>query len=315
MASLRPITLLAVSLFGIALLLAACTRGGSSESLVDNPFYSPCRFSAGQEVEVNGNTYSPLWGPMRSDILRTDAFSKTDLVAVDTRECKSSVPSSIHEIAGVPVEQIFVEFRHTKNMNGANHSFPLACHFVNEVYTFTAIDAEESPPPFSRPTSVPWSEGSPTPVPTAPTDGPFVELSSEGLLAAGWPYFELFAPNGNKVYWDSGIKVRYNGRAYRFSSSMTLNGDGNFEVPLDETDQINIIFPRYSEDRWPEGLAKAFPHLLTDGQVEDRVRLLRPLDRSHDDVIIIDPCPTYPNNLQPENVVFWGRIQPPEPAE
>lgn len=309
MASPRPVLLIALLLFGVALVFAACTNGDSEESRARELFGSPCRFISGQQVQIDGNTYEPLWGPMRSDILRTSAFSETELVAIDDRECPSSLPDNIHEIADIPLDQVFAEIRHTKNIGGGNHSNPLACHFINEVYTFTAEGAAESPPPFGRPTTEPWSEGSPTPVPTAPVDGPIVELTSEGLLEAGWPYMELVAPNGNKVYWDSGIKVSYKGRVYRFSTTHTLiEGGGRFQLPIDETDQIDIIFVEYREDRWPEGLAKAMPHLLTDGEVEDRVRLLRPLSRSSDEVIIIDPCPTYPKNLQPNNVMFWGRV-------
>ena len=34
-----------------------------------------CRFLPESLVEIDGNFYSPLWGPMRSDILRTEAFA------------------------------------------------------------------------------------------------------------------------------------------------------------------------------------------------------------------------------------------------
>lgn len=306
----RPTLPFMLIVLAISTVIVACSSTPNEEHIRS---LGGCRFFPGEQVQVEGNTYTPIWGPMRSDILRTEAFSKTDLVASDNRECAGPLPGNIYEIAGVPLEQVFVEIRQSKDTNGGNSTSPIACHFTNEVYTFTAVGADESPPPFSRPTTPPWSEGSPTPTPSAPLDGPIVELSSAGLLAAGWPYMKLVAPDGRKVYWDSGIRVRYKGTEYRFSANHTL--DDRFlssHLPLDETDQIDIIFVHYTEDRWPAGLAKSLPHLLTDGRIDDRVKLLRLLDRPSEEVIIIDPCPTFPTNLQPDNIMFWGRVSPPD---
>lgn len=350
MATPRPLLLTALLLVSVMALTAACTStasdAGNPTSSLDTatpaepspqPSAEPTRLAPqptatpssetvstsiprpirclpiSPQVEINGITYVPLWGPMRSDIVRTAAFRETNLEAADKRACSGALPASIHEIAGVPIEQMFVEVRETKNNNGSNSSFPVACNFVNEVYTFTAVNAVESPPPFSRPTSEPWSEGSPTPTPSLPTNGPVVDLTAEGLLDAGWPYLELVAPDSRKVYWDSGMRVRYKGVEYRFSANHTLDDrQGRFQLPLEEVDQIDIILVKYIENRWPEGLARSLPHLLTDGRVGDHVRLLRLLDRPSEEVIIIDPCPTFPNNLQPDNVIFWGRVFPPQ---
>lgn len=311
MARSRPTLLIVFSLLVIGITASACSSSRTDQ--VSNRYN--CRFLPNTQAQVDGKTYSPLWGPMRSDILRTAAFRETDLQATDDRECPGLLPGNIHEIAGVPLDEIFVEVRHTKNTNGSNHTFSVACHFTNEAYVFTAVGAAESPPPFSRPPGEPWSEGSPTPTPRAPVDGPLVELTSEGMLEAGWPYLELFAPDGRKVYWDSGLKLLYKGREYHLSATRRDDREGRPE-PIEEiTDQIDIIFVEYTENRWPEGLAKSLPHLLTDGKVEDRIRLLRPLDRPSQEVIIIDPCPTFPTNLQPDNIVFWGRVFPPQPEE
>lgn len=269
----------------------------------------PCRFFPQEQAEIDGRFYSPLWGPIRSDMIRVEALTETGLEAIDNRECPGTLPENVYEITGVPVEQVFAEIRHTKNSGGGNRSDPLACHFKNHVYTFTAVGAEPPPPPFGRPTQEPWSEGSPTPVPVLTESGPLVELSPEGLLAAGWPGLDLQMPDGRKVYWDSGIRISYQGREYRFSGDLPLWSAGDrLRVPIESLDQVDIVFVQYLEDRWPEGLASAAPHLLTDGEVEDRIKLYRILDRPAEEVIIIDPCPTFPDNLQPDNIMFWGRI-------
>ena len=298
----------------IAIALVRCTTG-SPGSPTAPTLGGDCHVPPPPQVEINGVFYEPLWGPVRSDITQMNAISSTTLKAEDNRKCPFNVPDNVNQISGVPIDQMFVEIRDASNMNGGNASTPLACHHPYEAYVFTAVGSEESPSPFSRPTATPSSGTTPTPTPppAPPTNGPLVELSSQGLLDAGSPYIYLQAPDGRYVSWDSGIRIMYKGREYHFSNNRPLDDHSSLRIPLDDLVPIELIRVQYVEDRWPIGLAKALPFLLKSGEAEDWVRIYRPKDRSAEDVIVVDPCPTYPDDLQPNNLVFWGRIEP-DPA-
>ena len=296
----------------LAVILTGCANGGP-----DSPTgleFGNCRFPPAQLVEVEGNFYEPLWGPIRSDLIRGSTLSPTEFEARDERECPAEVPGNIHEVSGVPIEQVFAEVRDAKDDRGGNASTPLACHHTNEAYAFTAIGSAESPPPFSRlaATQAPSDSSAPTPPPTPPLDGPLVELSAEGLIDAGWPVIHLPAPDGRNVTWDNGVRVLYGGVEYRISSYHPLDDRSSRSFLIDDLEPVEVIRIEYRDDRWPEALGTSMPHVLESGIVEDRVRIYRPADRSADDVIVVDPCPTYPDNLQPNNLVFWGRVTPGE---
>ncbi len=285
------------------LLLAACTdeptqqRGGLA-SPTSTPTEAPSGLStpAGPpkpiRVRYMDKDYTPVFGPLRADLLNVSLMESTELTLKDDVVQEAGNGRLVYAVPGMPLAEGFlVRYGVSDSTVYTPGSYP-TCQPGSGAFVYTAFGAEPPPPPLSPVTPAAAYPGGPTPTPVpTPTSSPSspVTLSPIGVLEAGWPTLNLEA-----------VQPIYKGVMYHFTSFRYINDYGwGASIPPEALEEIEVLNITYLVQA---NLPSPLDTLVLGDVVTDHVRLLMFKDRLASEVIVVDQCPV---DLQGDQFVFY----------
>ncbi len=227
-------------------------------------------------VDYMGREFEPAIGPIREDLLVAEGLESSGLVLKNAsiQEGNNGDGHQVYIIPGLALEEGFlVRFQRSSSSYIHAPAIP-SCQYGLAAFLYKAMDAAPPPLPFGPVTpSVPH-----TPVPTPSTPIISVELSAEGLLAAGWPRIDL-----------ERIEPKYNGVIYEFTNSGYINNSGaDTSIPPEVLEEFELLEITYHVDL---DLPTPLDGVFEDKAVTDRVRLLHFKNRPASELIVLDSCP------------------------
>ena len=211
-------------------------------------------------VTHQGIDYEAVAGPIREDLLDVDRLEPTEL-ALNDSGLRDSKGGRVYLLPGVPLEQGFLVRSTEKGMYrdiwylDPETAYPV-CQPGARNHFYVAEGTSPTPP------SVPATD-----TPTIKTD-----LSSEGLLEAGWPLVNM-----------ASLKFEFRGVEYSYVDHSHFGG----YVQIEELETLVIDY-NVDVGRLP---SPALEEIATGATVQDRIRIYRLPNRPVNEVILVDQCP------------------------
>ena len=211
-------------------------------------------------VTHQGIDYEAVAGPIREELLDVDRLEPTEL-ALNDSGLRDSKGGRVYLLPGVPLEQGFLVRSTEKGMYrdiwylDPETAYPV-CQPGAHNHFYVAEGTSPTPP------SVPATD-----TPAIKTD-----LSSEGLLEAGWPLVNM-----------ASLKFEFRGVEYSYVDHSHFGG----YVQIEELETLVIDY-NVDVGRLP---SPALEEIATGATVQDRIRIYRLPNRPVNEVILVDQCP------------------------
>ena len=251
---------------------ANSTADGSSEEPGASTSTSRLVIRRGpMSVIHEGIDYEAVAGPIREELLDVDRLELTQL-ALDNSGLRGSKGGRVYLLPGVPLEQGFLVRSTEKGM-------------YSDIWYLDPETAYPVCQPGARNVFYVAEGASPTPASARSTDTPTTttDLSSEGLLDAGWPLVDM-----------ASLQIEFRGVEYNYVDHSHFGGF----VPIEELETLVIDY-NVDVGRLP---SPALEEITTGATVQDRIRIHRLTNRPVNEVILVDQCP---GDLHGHQFVFY----------
>ncbi len=206
-----------------------------------------------------GIDYEAVAGPIREELLDVESLEPTQLALSGTGLAERSTGRRVYLLPGVPLEQGFLVRSAEKGM-------------YKEIWYLDPDTAYPVCQPGSRNYFYVAEGASPTPASVPGADIPTTELSSEGLLEAGWPLVNM-----------ASLQIESRGVKYNYVDHSQFGG----YVQIEELETLAIDY-HVDIGRLP---SPALEEIATGATVQDRIRIYRLPNRPVNEVILVDQCP------------------------
>ncbi len=222
-------------------------------------------------VTHEGIDYEAVAGPIREELLDVDRLEPTQL-ALNDSGLRDSKGGRVYLLPGVPLEQGFL-VRSTEQ------------GLYKDIWYLDPETAYPVCQPGARNYFYVAEGTSPTPSSVPGTDTPTIatDLSSEGLLDAGWPLVNM-----------ANLRIEFRGVEYNYVDHSHFGG----YVQIEELETLAID---YHLDFGPLP-SPALQEIATGATVQDRIRIYRLPKRPVGEVILVSQCP---GDLHGQQFVYY----------